>query len=212
MPNNTTLWISLSDVVEMFNISPNTEPKYVNTHIQYAQDFDFKAVFALPFYTAINDSFKAYKGVWITTANYVVGDIILDGGVYYKAIANNVGSQPPSANWQTCELLNFFNQYIKDWLSGVTMVRYMPYYGTHATQWGFEQYGQEGFQAVSDKRLAEILNAVKSTKNAFESTMIIAFNEAKGTFDGVKYELVSCGKTTNRQGFSIIGVNKFDRR
>jgi hypothetical protein len=37
---------------------------------------------------------------WVSTANYVIGDHVLSGGNLYRAIAANLNSAPPSANWQ----------------------------------------------------------------------------------------------------------------
>jgi hypothetical protein len=107
------------------------------------------------------------------------------------------------------ELDEFFKMVVLPYISACTMVRYSPFLGLHATQWGLEQYVQEGFGAVTDKRRAELLNSFEGKKNVFEIKMLKYLSDHKYTFDGVVYKSnVKCGAKKNTLSFSIIGANK----
>ncbi len=40
-----------------------------------------------------------FRGNWNSGANYLFGDVVLSGGQYYFALADNTNDPPPSANW-----------------------------------------------------------------------------------------------------------------
>lgn len=107
------------------------------------------------------------------------------------------------------ELYSFYTLFVVNYLAGLTMSRYSPYLGIHATQWGMEQYNQEGFGQVTDKRRAEILNAIKSKTNAFEYKLTEYLKSVDNTLDGVVYSCNNpCKPQKHRLSFSIIGQNR----
>ena len=110
------------------------------------------------------------------------------------------------------ELMDLFNMVIKPYLSGCTMQRYLPYMGLNATQWTFEEYKQEGFTPVTDKRRAEIVNSIEGTKNTYQVKLLKYLQDAKYTFDGVVYPSKGCKQTKPRLSFSIIGATEINKR
>lgn len=42
----------------------------------------------------------AWQGAWEVATAYVINDVVTDGGVTYVCVADNTGSQPPSADWE----------------------------------------------------------------------------------------------------------------
>lgn len=109
------------------------------------------------------------------------------------------------------ELNELFNMVIKPFLSGCTMQRYLPYMGLNATQWAFEEYTQEGFKPITDKRRAEIVNSIEGTKNTYQVKLLKYLQDAKYTFDGVVYPSKGCKQTKPRLSFTVIGAGNTNR-
>ncbi len=109
------------------------------------------------------------------------------------------------------ELNELFNMVIKPFLSGCTMQRYLPYMGLNATQWAFEEYTQEGFKPITDKRRAEIVNSIEGTKNTYQVKLLKYLQDAKYTFDGVVYPSKLCKQTKPRLSFTVIGAGNTNR-
>lgn len=109
------------------------------------------------------------------------------------------------------ELNELFNMVIKPFLSGCTMQRYLPYMGLNATQWAFEEYTQEGFKPITDKRRAEIVNSIEGTKNTYQVKILKYLQDAKYTFDGVVYPSKECKQTKPRLSFTVIGAGNINR-
>jgi hypothetical protein len=134
---------------------------------------------------------------------------ILDDSLL-ESINTLLNSSPPDDN----ELYQFFEYYVKPYLAGATMVRYLPFSNMHLTQWGTEQYTQDGFGQVTDKRFAEMQNHIRSKTSAFESRMINYLKKVNYTLDGIVYKGYECNNVRKKQSFSVLGaggINKVNR-
>ena len=213
-PNNKA-WISVVDITPFFAVlSPNTPTAQIEQQVILAQTLDVKNELPKELIEDINNAILANPQQYRTNRTYVEGDKVFYNGVYYIALdAIAVNEAPPSADWGDYELMNFYNVYVKRWLAGCTMKRYMPYLGLHGTQWGLEQFQQEGFGQVSDKRRAELLNSIAGQTSAYENEMINYLNDVNWTLDGVVYERETlCKQVKNKLPFSIIGAGVKNRK
>lgn len=213
-PNNKA-WISVVDIIPFFAVlSENTPVKQIDAKVRLAQRLDLPNALPQTLITAINTAILANPQQYRTNKTYSLGDKVFYNAAYYIALdAISVNDAPPSDNWEDYELMNFYNTYVKPFLSGLTMKRYMPYLGLHATQWGVEQFNQEGFGTVSDKRRAELLNSIAGETSAYESEMINYLNDVNWTLDGVVYERDNlCKKVQSKLPFTAIGAGARNQR
>ncbi len=109
------------------------------------------------------------------------------------------------------ELNDFFNIVVKPFISACSFHRYFPYAGINTTQWTVEEYGQEGFKPISDKRRAEMTNSIEGLKNTFQVKLLKYLQDAKYTFDGVVYKGKNCAQTKPKLSFSVIGAGNVNR-
>lgn len=205
MNNNDFAWISVEDIVPLFALSPNSPQTEIKLHVVKAQVFDLKEIIDINLYNAINEAVKANVQQWKANRTYLAGDKVFYDNAYYTANTTTT-EKPPHADYDNYELMNFFYNYVKKWLAGATIVRYSPFLGLHLSQWGLEQYNQEGFGTVSDKRRGEIINSFKSETESYKSLMFQALDEANYTFDGVVYSRKTCGAKSSKLPFTILGA------
>ena len=213
-PNNKA-WITVTDIIPFFAVlSPNTPTAQIEQQVILAQTLDVKNGLPKALVTALNTAILANPQQYRTNKTYVEGDKVFYNAVYYIALdAISVNEAPPSADWANYELMNFYNVFVKRWLAGLTMKRYMPYLGLHGTQWGLEQFNQEGFGQVSDKRRAELLNSIAGQTSAYESEMINYLNDVNWTLDGVTYERDTlCKQVQSKLPFTVIGAGARNQR
>lgn len=112
------------------------------------------------------------------------------------------------------EITAFYKDYVKPYLAGATMVRYLPFSNMHVTQWGTEQYTQDGFGQVTDKRFADMQNHIRSKTSALQSRMINYLKSVNYTLDGIVYKGLECNNIRKKQSFSVLGAgntNKVNR-
>lgn len=210
MNNQDFAWIAVPDVTPLFTLSPNTIADEFKRCVIDGQQIDLYNLIDSDLYNAIDTAVKANPAQW-KQKSYNAGEKVFYNNAYY--IANNTTTNaPPSSDWDSYELMNFYYLYVKKWLAGAAMVRYAPYLGLHLTQWGLEQYNQEGFGQVSDKRRAEIVNAIKSKTSVFQTKMFDALSTANNTFDGVVYGNTSCKSKRKRLPFAALGAGKFNNQ
>jgi hypothetical protein len=209
MNNNDFAWIAVPDIVPLFNLSPNTEAQVIKPYIIEAQHFDLLNVIPETLYNALNIAIQENPTQWKINKTYQSGDKVFYSNRYY--IANTTTTETPtnSTEWDDYELMNFYYSFVKKWLAGATMQRYLPYMGLHITQWGLEQYNQDGFGQVTDKRRGEISNAVKNKTDVYFDKMIKELNRVNYTFDSVVYAQQTCKETKTQLPFSIIGAGKY---
>jgi hypothetical protein len=206
MNNNDFNWIIVEDIIPILAISPNTDISVIKPHIVQAQTFDSKKLIGTDLYAALNSAIKANIQQWKSGRTYNSGDKVFYNNAYY--IANTTTTeQPPNADYDDYELMNFYYQYFKKWLAVASVVRYIPFMGLHATQWGLEQYTQEGFGQVSDKRRSELTNSYKNIMSVYENEVIQALTDSKYIFDGVQYEN-KCIPKKSKLAFTIIGAGQ----
>lgn len=147
---------------------------------------------------------------WSASKTYAIDDKVYYNNNYYIAIDSSTNEAPPDAKWDLFELMNFWHHYVKKFLIASAVKNYFPYLGMHATQWGLEQYNQEGFGQVTDKARAQLLNSVTSDCGRYLTKLKTYGKSVDWTFDGVKYECSNeCELVNKRRGisFRIIGAN-----
>lgn len=212
MNNNDFAWIAVPDVTPLFALSPNTDANEFKRYVIEAQQIDLFNLIDANLYDALNSAVLANPAQWKPTKVYSSGDKVFYNNAYWIANTTTVTGETPdsSTDWDAYELMNFYYSYVKKWLAGAAMVRYTPYHGLHITQWGLEQYNQEGFGQVTDKRRAEILNAIKGKTSVYQTKMFDALKAANNTFDGVVYSDTKCKATRKRLPFAALGAGKFN--
>jgi hypothetical protein len=208
MNNQDFAWIAVPDVTPLFALSPNTDAVEFRRYVIDAQQIDLFNLIDSTLYNAIDLAVKANPPQW-KQKSYNAGEKVFYNNAYY--IANTTTTDtPPSSDWDSYELMNFWYLYVKKWLAGAAMVRYAPYLGLHLTQWGLEQYNQEGFGQVTDKRRAEILNSIKGKTSVFQTKMFDALSDANNTFDGVTYVNTNCRTKRKKLPFTALGAGKYN--
>ena len=210
MNNQDFAWIAVPDVTPLFRLSINTPEYEFKREVIDAQQIDLFNLIDHTLYNAIDTAVKANPAQW-KQKSYNAGDKVFYDNAYYIANTTTTNA-PPSSGWDNYELMNFYYLYVKKYLAGAAMVRYAPYLGLHLTQWGLEQYNQEGFGQVSDKRRGEIVNMIKSKTSVFQTKMFDALSEAKNTFDGVVYGSTSCKSKRKTLPFAALGAGKFNNQ
>ena len=201
------VWITINDISRQTPISPNTNIDVLRSYILDAENFDFCG-FNEKLFEDIDSALNPKPLVWSPTKTYVVGDRVFFGGKFFKAKATTTNPTTNTTDWVSIELLNFYIDFVKNYIIQTTYARYLPFLGLHATQFGLEQYNQEGFGQVSDKRRGEMVNDVLAKKNIFQTKMENRLKELGYKLDGVLYNQNHCHRNTgNKMNFSIIGAN-----
>ena len=211
MRNNDYPFISLTDITPVYGIiSPNTASSQITPQVLKAQETDLEANLCANLVDAIEVQLKLNIKQWSASKTYAIGDKVFFDNSYYIATVISTNEAPPSNKWELFELMNFWHHYVKKYLISSTVKNYFPYLGMHATQWGLEQYNQEGFGQVTDKSRAQLLNAVTSDCGRYLNKLLVYGKSVNWTFDGIKYECqTECDTQKIRRGlnFRIIGAN-----
>ena len=211
MRNNDYAFISLTDITPIYGIiSPNTASSQITPQILKAQETDLEAGLCANLVDAIEVQLKLNIKQWSASKTYAIGEKVFYDNNYYIATAISTNEAPPTAKWELHELMNFWHHYVKKFLISATVKNYFPYLGMHATQWGLEQYNQEGFGQVTDKARAQLLNAVTSDCGRYLTKIKTYGKSVNWTFDGIKYECSNeCEVVNTKRGlnFRIIGAN-----
>ncbi len=200
--------VSINDIAQYFTISENTDVKQIKPSVIEAQEFELANALGKQLSTAISTAVAENPKQYNQGKTYQIGDKVFYNGTYYIATAITTALPTDVDDWDVYELMTFWAQFVKRYLCGAAMVRYLPYLGLHSTQFGLEQYNQEGFGTVSDKRRGELTNSVEGRTSAFLSAIQTEMKEKNYTFDNVVYEVGTCETRTKRKlNFKIIGAN-----
>jgi hypothetical protein len=210
MKNNRLAWVSVPDLCELFPLSPNTNTREVELCALDAQEFDLPNYLTESLIDLIAENVVEKIQQW-KSKSYNTGEKVFLKGTYYIALTTTTDNPENSNEWEVFEAMTFYYDYIKKYLCGKTMERYAPYVGLHMTQWGLEQYSQDSFSQVSDKRRSELLNQIKGKTNVYLYKMQKALKDVDYILDGVSYK-PECTKK-ERMSFSVIGAtNKLNYR
>jgi hypothetical protein len=211
MRNNDYPFITIVDINTQYGfVSAHTFPSIINPFIIDTQESDLEANLCANLVDAIEVQLKLNIKQWSATKTYAIGDKVFFDNSYYIATSVSTNEAPPTNKWELFELMNFWHHYVKKFLISATVKNYFPFLGSNATQFGLEQYNQEGFQPVSDKTRAQILNAITSHSGRYLTKIKTYGKSVNWTFDGVKYECSNeCEVVNTKRGlnFRIIGAN-----
>jgi len=193
--------ITKAQIGEICNLTSNIDNLDVDSFISDTQKFDTASVFPQALLNAI--ALLVDTAQWNGSAAYVTGDKVFVPAVgstdttYYTALANNVGSEPPSANWEVNELMSFYIQYLVPFMAYSFYYRFIAYHGAKITPSGIvDILDTSVMQVVSDKRRAEMLGDAVNKRDTFSRMISKKLNDVSYTFDGVQY-LPETGKTTH---------------
>jgi len=191
--------ITKAQIGEICNLTSNIDDLDVDSFIYDAQNIDTIPVFPIALLNAIANLVDTEQ--WNGSASYVTGDKVFvpETGAtpttYYTALANNVGSEPPSANWEVNELMSFYIQYLVPYMAYCFYYRFIAYHGAKITPSGIvDILDTTVMQTISDKRRAEMLGDAVNKRDVFSRSISKKLNDVSFTFDDVQY-LPESGKT-----------------
>lgn len=167
-------------------LSENINDINIDSFIKDAQEFDTINVFPLALLTAIETQVRNNIAQWNKNETYLASDKVLFS-TYYNSLSTNTNSEPPSADWEDFELMNFYLQYLQPFIAYSFYYRFIAYFGANVTPSGLKEIVDETMQIVSDKRRSEMLGDIKSKVNVWSNRVSKKLNDVKYTFDGVKY-------------------------
>jgi|694.fasta_scaffold02665_25 hypothetical protein len=206
MINNLFAWIGIMDITPILALSPNTDESDLKLHVIDAQEIELQNLIQIELYQAINEAVKANYSQFKNGRTYEEGAKVFYNSAYYIALEQTTTSPEDAEFWTSYELMDFYYNFVKKWLATATVVRYLPFHGLHVTQFGLEEYTQEGFGQVSDKRRAEMLQNFKGKSDVYRTRMLNELDRVKSTFDGVKYEVELCRARKKRNQFTVLGI------
>lgn len=169
----------------------NIAASEIDASILDAQQYDIISVFPDALLQAIEVQILTRIQQWNRNQTYAVDAAVWLGAPrkFYKAIASNTDSQPPSANWEDFELMNFYEEYLQPLLAYSAFYRFVAYHGLNLTQFGATKpVDPDGtFESISATERASILGDVNSKKNVWDLKCSKKLNAVAYTFDGVVY-------------------------
>lgn len=186
-------------------------------HILDAQQFDTIPVLPDNLLNAVEAVMLSKPQQWNKNKAYVEGNIVWFGDTrkWYKAAADNSNSQPPSDNWEDCELMNFYEQYLQPFIVYHAYYRFFAYHGTNVTQFGLRVINEESSVAVSGTVRADKLGDLSSKRNVAILKISKQLEEISYTLDGTKYPMDGGEKKKLRpkvQIFQVGGRHKTSKR
>lgn len=160
--------------------------------INDVQNFDIINSFPASLVLAIEINIALNIKQWNKNDTYAIGDKVWFEnplGKYYEAIISNINSQPPSDNWGTLELMDFYSAYLVPFMSYSFQYRFTAYHGIQTTTAGMVQATDPGgtFQPISDTDRSRKMGDVKNKLSVWTGKISKKLNEVNFTFDGVRY-------------------------
>ena len=211
--------ITKQQIGQYVTLSQNISDLDVNQYISDVQEYDIINVLPQALIDAIAGelntvvewtnviAFTTGQFTKITTTNTATPDDVS----YYTALAPNTGSQPPSANWEDNELLNFYQSFLVPLMSQEFYYRFIAEHGQKVTQAGLVQVTDATYDAVSDTSRAVKLGGIKSKVNVWINKINKELQRVNWTFDTVQY-LPEDGKNKRvKQGVRIYALGGRNR-
>lgn len=186
------LIITKQQIGKIVTLTENLSALDVNQFIRDTQEFDLVNVFPAQMITDIETKLSGTIHSWNSTDTYSVDDIALND-TYFTALANNTNSEPPSADWEDNELLNFYGEYLVPFFAYSFYYRFIAYHGAKITQSGIKQVIDDTTQPISDKMRGEMLGDIKNKLNVWTGRISKRLSDVDYTFDGVKYTATNKG-------------------
>jgi hypothetical protein len=202
--------INKTDIKKYYPFTDNIADANINPHIRDAEDIDLVPLFSDSLITAIQAATIPAVLSWNRNTTYAIGNVVLWQDAYYKATAISTNSEPPSGNWEDCELLNYWNEYIKPLMCAYTIKRFTLWTGANYTQFGIRQNNDETSTEVSGQRRAELLADLNNKVNYYQMKALKRLASVRNTLDGVVYSLDSDDICNPRPSF-VISVPSFRR-
>lgn len=203
MKNNRQAWVSVPDICEIYPLSPNTNPKEIEIYSFEVQEFDLPNVLNENLISLIDTNIKLKIQQW-KNKTYNQGDKVFYDNVYYIAKQTTTDNPENSNEWEVFEAMTFYHNFVKPFMCMKTMEKYAPLIGLHMTQWGLEQYSQDSFSQVTDKRRSELLNQIKGKSNVYLYKLEKELKGLNYILDGVEYK-TEC--KIKKASFSVIGAS-----
>lgn len=209
--------ITKQQIAKYVQLSENIDDEQINPFILDAQQYDTIPILPDTLLNAIEAQVMLKLQQWNKNKTYSIADAVWFGSErrFYLATTEHSNSVPPSGNWKAFELMNFYEQYLQPFLAFSFYYRFIAYHGANVTQFGIRQMREDSSDEISDKRRAEMLGDICSKKDVWVLKMSKALNDAKYTFNGVKYA-VDNGERTHLKPkvkiFQLGGRHRNSRR
>lgn len=197
--------INSTDLKEFFPFTDNISERMIRTHIKDAEIIDLTPVFSDALIAAMNAAIVPPVAAWNRNTAYTVGAVVMWQDEFYKATANSTGSQPDQSvsDWAECDLLNFWNDYIKPLMASLSMKRYTLWAGANYTQFGIRQNNDETSVEISSARRAELAADIERKCNYYQQAALKFLASVNNELDGVTYANDANDVTNQRPKFSI---------
>lgn len=203
--------ITKEQIGRVVNLSANISNQDIDSFILDAQEFDTIDVLPVALLTAIETNILAKIQQWNKNRAYSADDIVLLD-TYFTAIDSNTDSQPPSAHWETNELMNFYQQYLVPFISYSFYYRFIAYHGSKVTQAGVIEVTDGTFNHISDAGRSRMLGDIKSKVNVWTGKISKKLNDVNWTFDGIKYSQDNGKNQVIKRGVRIYALGSNTRR
>ena len=205
--------LTKADIISLTRIGANIPDKELDMFIRDAEVFDVIPVLPDEMFEDISDLLPVSS--WDNYTSYVTGDIVYFGGKYWKALANNIYSEPEAGNtdWGLHQLLNFWGDYIKPFYCYHTVSRFLVEHGRNVTQFGLTKQVADTFENLDSKERAELKASFDSRANHYSILIRKKLDDVGYTFDGVLYEYDDCDNSKPKPKFKFFqgGHKKEDR-
>ena len=197
--------ITKQQIGKFVTLSENVDSLNIDSFINDAQEFDTINVFPIALLNAIEVKLLLKIQQWNKNKTYALNDYVFYD-TYYTSLGVSTNSQPPSADWEDNELMNFYIQYLQPFIAYSFYYRFIAYYGAFVTQKGIRSMTDETSTEISDKRRGEMLGDIRNKVNVWTGKISKKLNDVDYTFDGVQY-LPEVGKSTRiKQGVRIYAL------
>lgn len=197
--------INNTDIKNFYPFTDNISERMIKTHIKDAEIIDLPPLFSDALLAAIKAAIVPPVAAWNRNTAYTIGAVVMWQDEFYKATTNNSNAQPDTSvsDWAECDLLNFWNDYIKPLAASLTMKRYTLWAGANYTQFGIRQNNDETSTEISSQRRAELSADIERKCNYYQQAAFKYLASVNNELDGVTYPQDTNDVTNQRPSFSI---------
>jgi len=181
-------WLTPFDLKGRFKITENVPQKDFDIAVRDAFNFDIATALSDDMMEDIKEVLETNPIQWSGAKAYVIDDIVVYDGVFYKSLGSHTGSLPPSVNWSEIQLLTFWTDFVKPYFEACAYYRFLLWHGANVTQYGSRQNNEDTSIEISDKRKGELLADIKGKQDILLARLTKRFSDVNGTLDGVQYE------------------------
>ena len=172
----------------------NIKDEWINPFIKESCELDFRDTISTSLYNAIVNLIEPIlagtQGLNWVDADYAVNDIVKYNDVYYKVINPVItGENPPSTNinFEVSELINFWANYVVDFIAYSTYRKFILWHGKHVSQGGMRKHNDNTSFEISAEELSYLMADLRGPISIKQSLLNNELSNVNYTFDGVVY-------------------------